>query len=455
MSKLQELQEQRNDVADKIRSLGESFQKNGEEWKSANDKKQWAELNHRYDQLSAEMDAERNGGVLDRMNQVNQIQNSPANDRGIGRHDVNNRLSGALGPMFRNMQTGQDIQALLPGDRFANVVRDDQVFDEDASAITAGNVIHSLLTGEPQGMTAEQFNAQIGGSDSGGGYILNPSLTGTIVDLARSASVAMRAGAMTLPMDTREVHVARLTKDPTANWRPEGKEVKASSLAFDRVTLSAKTLAAYVPVSLELIEDASNIASIINNALQAALGLSLDKAVLFGIGSEEEPRGIRNAEGINKISAVGTPTDYSQVSSAVGDILNENYPGDSSGLAWISHPRDGETYDGLTDTTGQPLQPTPWASKLQRLATTSLPTDEGGGNDESVAIIGDFSQVVVGMRTRGATIRVLDQGSITDEDGVTHNATSELKRIIVAYLRADVALLRPSWMSLLEGITAA
>lgn len=449
------LQEKRNDLAEKIRTKGKEFKSNGNEWASKSDKHDWDKLNADYDGVVDQMDQARTApNVSDRLNQVNDLQNGPTDTRMFGRDDsggtMQNRKA-STAPIFRNLSNGCDVSALLPNEKFA---RSENHFGVAESAPSIGDVIHSLLTGEPRNMSAEKFNAQIGGSDSGGGFILAPSLTGHVVDLARSASVAMQAGAVTLPMDAREMHIARLAQDPVGHWRPEGVEVQASSLAFDRVTLRAKTLAAIVPISMELLDDAANIGTIINQALQAALGLALDSAVLFGTGAEETPRGIRNAEGVNTIAGVGTPADYTKVSAAVGSILDANYQGEVSGMSWITNPRDGLTFDGLTDTTGQPLNPTPWAGDLRRLSTTSLPADEGGGSNESVSIIGDFSQVLVGMRTTGVNIRILDSGQVSDANE-THNATSQLKKIIVAHLRADVALLRPSWMTVLSGITAA
>ncbi len=104
---------------------------------------------------------------------------------------------------------------------------------------------------------------------------------------------------------------------------------------------------------------------------------------------------------------MGTLTTYAKMSQAVGDILNANYPGDVGNLAWIMHPRDGEVLDQLTDQDDNPLQMTPWVKMLKQFHTTSLPTTDGGGGNESTMIVGDFSQVVIGIRKR-ITIRVLE-----------------------------------------------
>ena len=96
-------------------------------------------------------------------------------------------------------------------------------------------------------------------------------------------------------------------------------------------------------------------------------------------------------------------------------------------------------------------------AKLKRFSTTALPENEGGGSDEAVSIVGDFSQLVFGMRTNSVNIRILEAGTVTDGSGDTWNANTQLLKHIVCYLRADVALLRPTWftvLTVLTGITA-
>lgn len=184
----------------------------------------------------------------------------------------------------------------------------------------------------------------------------------------------------------------------------------------------------------------------------ASMGQKLDAAGLVGTGAGQEPKGIRYHDDVNEISSVGTPADYSNFSLAIGDVMAANYPGDIEGLAWVNHPRTDDTLDNLQDTTNQPLMPTPRVSKLQRYSTTALPTDEN--SNESVSIVGDFSQLAFGMRTSNIVIRILDAGTVTDSAGDTWNATTQLMRHIVAYMRADVAVLRPTWFTKLTGITA-
>ncbi len=309
-----------------------------------------------------------------------------------------------------------------------------------------GECLTGILRGQP-------MNQQSGSTDAAGGYLLTPELSTRFVDLARANSVCLKAGTPTLNMESRDVRIAKLTADATSVWRAEAAAVQSSEVTFGAVTLSAQTLACAVPISIELIEDSSNVAQLVQQTIMRAMGQKLDAAILEGSGSGAEPTGILNTSGINTVATVGTPTNYAEMTTAVKDLLVDNYAGDNSGLAWIAHPRDFATYDGLADTTGQFLQPTQWVGDLQWFSTTELPTTDGGSSNESSMIVGDFSQVVLGMRTRGIQIRVSADG-IANDGSSDINATSQLLRWIIAYVRADVAVLRPDHFTALTGVTA-
>lgn len=344
-------------------------------------------------------------------------------------------------PVFRDNGTGRDVQALVKGDLLA----------KRSTPGMFGERIANVLRGDIQ-------NANFGTSDASGGYLLSPEYSGLVVDLARSASVCMRAGGLTLPMNTSEMTVTTVTGDATPVWRAETQAITASSMTFGRINLKAKVLAVLVPISIELLEDSANAGPVIEQAIAAALGQKLDLAGLYGSGAGAEPLGIKYASGTNSVTSVGTPTagasTWAKPLTGIKNILDANFPGQTSELAWIQNPRDFTNWNGLSDSTYQPLQAPKIIADMQNFTTTALPKTEGGGA-ESSAIIGHFPSLLFGMRTSGVVMQILDSGSAVDDAGETWNATSQMMRFIRVYLRADVALLRPSWFSVLSGITSA
>lgn len=454
MDKLAELQTKAKEIATRIEAHRQLFTRNGNKWEKPEQRSAWENDNDAYDvlhreiqQLRAVADAHTRGMRIKKGRSKGSTlpsnalpgQYTPDELRDVG---GDREVSKPTGRHRFRTNDGRTIRSYAPKDLL--VPRDRRV--------NIGRCLRAILLNRTQDLRMPEERAILGAVDSSGGYLLTPALSLNIVDLARASSVAIRAGAQTIKMNTAELCMGRITSDPTTQWRPELGSITASQPAFDKIVLKPKTVAAIIPVSLEAMEDIENLGEILNASLRGALGLALDLAVLSGTGAAGQPKGIRNHADVNTVATVGTPTDYSKFSQAVGEILTDNFPGDPSELAWILHPRDGIILDKLEDSTGQPLQMTPWVSKLQRFSTTGLSITEGAGA-ESVSIIGDFSQVVIGMRSDGVQINVLSAGQVTDATGATINAASQLARFVVAHMRVDVALVRPTWLCNLTGIT--
>ena len=374
----------------------------------------------------------------------------PVRSAGAGRPDASHvtmggdgRRPGAAGGgtgMMLADAAGNTVRAYASGDALAG--------DGGPEPGRIGAALQNILKGN--GLRSEI----IVGSDTDGGFVTPEPTTRRILDLVRAASVAARAGVEFLPVEAGGAAFGTILSSPVAQWRPEGAPVKASGLTFGRIDLRPKTLAAIIPCSQEWAEDCANGAALIENALSQSLAAELDRAILLGDGSDSEPLGLFAHPAVAETGAIGTPTGYGDIVSAVGDILERDYAGDVGDLAWVRNPAVARIYAGLTAADGQPLMPPEWAAGLRTLHTTALPADGGDAGSESAGIVGDFRHVVVGVRTR-LNIRVSRDARVTDLAGNVHSAADELKLAFIAYLRADVAVLRPQFFQKLTGITAA
>ena len=339
----------------------------------------------------------------------------------------------------------------MPGESFSQVYNSPTEYDGEPIP-RLGDVIASKIAGRPINISQRQFAMNVTAVDSQGGFELLPTLYPQIVDLYRSAMVMVRAGAMQIPMTSPEMRILKMTKSVEANFRSEGAPIPSSSASFALYTMRARTVGAITTLSMEMIEDTRNVAAMIERSMSTALAHAIDESVIGVFDSAEshdEPTGIINTDGINQLFSVGTPTGYRDVTDSVGMILDNNYAGEVSELSWIMNPREGRTYDSLTDTTGQPLQPTPWANQLRRLSTTALPKDDGGSNNQSTALIGDFSEVLIGT-LGGIRFQTFDTGTV---DGV--NAIENWSRHLRMITRVDSAILNPAMITKMTGITEA
>jgi HK97 family phage major capsid protein len=280
------------------------------------------------------------------------------------------------------------------------------------------------------------------GTPSAGGFAVPEALSSRIIDRARNQARVLQAGALTVPMETNTLAMARVAGDPTAAWKVENAQASASDMTLEAVTFTARTLISIVKASVELMEDADQIDDTIEAGLASALALELDRAALRGTGTAPEPRGIRNQTGVTVTGSIGAP-NYGDISTAVQTIRVAN--GEPN--AYILSARDAGTLDRLADTTGQPLQPPPSVAELRQLVTNQIPTNLGAGTNESEIYVGDFSSLLIGVR-RSITIEVSRQATTG-----TDSAFDRLQVHIRAYLRADVQLAVPAHFNVLTGVT--
>lgn len=304
-------------------------------------------------------------------------------------------------------------------------------------------LVRGMLTGTWIGADAERRALSEGVTGAGGVLVPTP-MAAQVLDLARAQTRVMQAGAATVPMETQTLKIARQTGDPALAWHTEADTITDSNLSFDSITLTAQTLPCLVKASIEVLEDVDNLDNVIRDSVAKAIALELDRVALRGSGTAPEPRGLRNTSGITVTdlgAAAGAAPTWDHYVQAVGTVRGEEYEPNAA----IHNPRTETDLSLLKDQQGQYLQPPAALSSLQQLTTTQVPIDltHGTATDATEAYIGEWQQLLIGMRTsftiRPLTERYVDTGEIG----------------FFAYLRADVAVAHPEAFNVLTGIIPA
>lgn len=343
---------------------------------------------------------------------------------------------------------GQEIRVLRNTEALETSTRHQLPDGIKSNELSLGRMLRGIVLGEWRRAEAERRTLSVGDS-SLGGYLVPSPLSTRVIDLARNQTRVMQAGAITVPMESNTLTLARVTGDPTAAWKAENAVGSFSDITFGAIELISKSLLALIKTSIEIFEDATNLSSVVENSLAEALALELDRAALYGQGSAAEPLGIVNAAnvGVEDLGTNGAAlTNYDKFSLAVEKILSAN--GSSTGLAAIFAPRTAGTLDRLKDTTNQPLVPSASFAALQKLVTKQVPINRthGSASNASDVFLGDFQQLLIGMRTQ-LIIEVSRQAG--DSAG---SAFRDMQVWIRAYLRADVALAQPTHFCKIIGI---
>ena len=308
---------------------------------------------------------------------------------------------------------------------------------EGISDLSFGRVLATRLFGRIQGIELHpaERRALEEGTDSAGGFAVPEILAASFIDRVRDALVVQRAGAVIVPMTSDTLNIARLARSgmgspitpPVAAWKSENAAIEEGTLELERVQFKAHTLPALIKLSVELSEDSANIATIIETELSAAMARELDRVALSGSGSDPEPEGVDNQDGVDSTSASGA-ADYDLLIDMIGAVQGRNFQ------------PTGRIYNAAVATALAKLRAVPTGAYLQTpemvAAVPPFITNAiaSSGSPATTSIyVADWSQLLIGMRT---SFRL-------ESTRIGSGAFENLQIAVRAYLRADVQLAHP------------
>lgn len=432
-----QLRQERNDLLAKAKELIDVAEK---ESRSLNtqEKKQ-------YDDLVVKID-----NIADQINNSEELRNKKI-DAVLKLHENNfdavwNDQNRSIGIMAGNRAYG-GIERTETGDKIIVLRNHERLSDiyttPDDERLSLGKYVRGLVTGnwkeaenEKRAMTVSTLSA--------GGYLVPTPLSAQLIDVARNMAVCFKAGALTIPMESSTLTIAKQLTDSTSSWKAEAAALTPSDLTFGSVVLTARTLMSICKMSIELFEDAQNIDDVVMNAISNSLALELDRAALRGDGSGASPKGILNQTGIQTYSmgANGAaPTNYDPFSQAVQLIQQVNGNPNASVFA----PRTAGELDRLKDSQLRPLIPPNSFANLQKFVSNQVPINLTQGTSVGVAseaYVGDFTKLLIGLRTN-VTLEISRETNDAFTNGLVY---------IRAYLRADVALSLANQFCVIQGL---
>lgn len=378
----------------------------------------------KYDHISANIDTLGTwiDGVVEKLDLLD-IADSAMRDRTAG-------ASGWRTP------EGKEVPVLSKDQKFTDL---GGVKPQNGNGIGFGEAIRAMAIGTRD---AEIRNALSEGTDQAGGYTVPVELLRQLIDKMRARTTVIRAGAVTIPLETQKTSIARIASDPSAAWRLENAAIAESDPTFELVQFNARSLAVLVKVSREVLEDSLNLEQALMNAFAGSMAVELDRVALFGTGTAPEPRGVYNTPGVGSVSMGANGLALSSYDPLI-DVLQTLADANAADpTAAILAPRTASALAKLKDTTGQPLRKPDALANLPFLSSTVVPTNqtEGTSTNASCIISGDFTQLMIGIRTQ-LRIELLRELYAANH-----------QYAFVAHLRADVQLAQPPALAKLSGI---
>ena len=265
-----------------------------------------------------------------------------------------------------------------------------------------------------------------------------PEYATYLYDVLYDNVVVRKAGATVLPMKSNTLTIPKAVTGAQAYWVAEATAPPQSDMTFEQITLTAKKVAAYTVLSQELLEDSSPaVDRIIMDNLAKALAVEMDKEFLLGDGTNIT--GIVSTSGVNIVHGNAFNSNGDLTIDAIIEAkkkIEENTKGNIKPNAIVMHPA---VYYKLMrqakDTTGVYLWNTQGLTAnlpdtllgMKVFLTTTIPIDlaGGSGNNDSLVIVGDFKQALIGER-RGITIKVTAEGQYMLTDTLVIMATARV-----------------------------
>ena len=240
-------------------------------------------------------------------------------------------------------------------------------------------------------------------------------------------------------MGTKTDKLPVISAMPNASFGNGDSFVTGTSAAeWKNKVLTAETVSTLIIVPEDLADDTSiDLFDEIAPMAAEAIGIALDKAVLFGVGKPDSwPDGLvpQAIAAGNKVVRGTTPQNKGGVFT---DLINLRFLVQNMGYRINGIAADDMFEQALlsaTDTNGKAL--VDWNQEQTKLMGKPLNFSGGGvwpGTlDSTEAILGDWTKVVVGIR-KDIQMKILNEATINDEEGrvVFNLATQRMKGILI------------------------
>lgn len=285
------------------------------------------------------------------------------------------------------------------------------------------------------------------GTAADGGYLVPEEFANVIIEDVRDKNI-MRQFASVMTTTTDTVHIPSLTSRPKAAWRSEKAVKNTSTASFTENVLTPYSLAAIVPLSNELVSDASlgvggSIVNYIAGLMSTALAEEEEKAFWTGSGTGR-PTGVDGGGYTLRTVAAGAGATDSQRADAIINAYHNTPQGYRNKAVWVGNMgtwsevgrlKDSQNRYLLTDLAGSPTQ-----------TLKGRPVYESNFLAGGTLLFGAFEYYQIVDR-EGISVRVSDEATVASTSAFEKNLT-----YVRVEKRVDAELLLPAAVTKVTGI---
>lgn len=297
------------------------------------------------------------------------------------------------------------------------------------------------------------------GDFTAGGALLEPEFAPGIIELLRNTTVVRRAGARSLPMNNGTLTLRKQTGASTTSYVGESQNISSTEPQVGQIVMTAKKLAAIVPISNDLLTfDSGNMADeFVRDDLVMQMAVREDQAFLRDDGMQDTPKGLRYwADSDNILSTNGTGS--SDVEADFKDLI-QALEGQNVRMvrpAWLMAPRSKNHLLNLRDANGNIIypeirNPTPNLYGWPVFLTNNIPTNLGGGSDETEIYLVDMNDAII---AESSSIEItVDSSASYVENGSLVSAFARDETAIRVLSRHDFAVRHTESVAVITDVT--
>lgn len=273
---------------------------------------------------------------------------------------------------------------------------------------------------------------------SGGDLVLEDIRPGIQPLLFRTIRVTQLLAPGTTESNTVE-YLEETTFTNAAAARAEAAAAAESTLVFDRKAETVRSIAHFLPVTNEMLEDVGQIQSYIDGRLRLGVALAEENQLLNGSGTPPNLTGLLNRASLHADQARGTDTNADAIFKQIMALMTDSFlmP---DGV--VIHPTNWQTIVLTKDGNGQYYGAGPFGA-MQTPVIWGLPASVTPLIVANTSLVGAYGQAAQRFVRRGVTV----SASNSHSDYFTKRLVA-----IMAEMREALAVYRPGAFGKVTGL---
>ncbi|EQM72023.1 phage major capsid protein [Pseudomonas tohonis] len=311
-------------------------------------------------------------------------------------------------------------------------------------AATQGNQQMAAQMAKEGGFGADVAMALNTVTPGAGGVLVPENFSTELIELLRPKSVVRAMGCRTLPLNNGNLTLPRIRKGTTVQYIGADTDIPVTGMEFADLKLSAKTLAAIVPIANDLIAYAGVSPRVDEHVvldLTESTSLAEDLHFLRSPGSDVLPKGTRFWAHPGNLVPAPLKDDLQSVEFFLSAILLrlEGANAHMASPGWVMAPRTRRWLASLRDGNGNKVYPELDQKMLKGYPvgiTTQIPINLGDKGEESEIHFVDFGDCYIGEGD-GLVINFSSEATYKNADGEVVSAFQRNQTLIRVIAKHD------------------